>query len=296
MAAKDGGTVTLRKRPTRQRGAPIDRNSDRKLPRISPEELTGFNESVNIMIFGDPGSWKTGTAGMAPRAVFLSTEKGVISAKRLGSTAKVLRCPDWNHVEAGLNWIDEHQGEFDWLIIDSLTKMQVLLIRWILQMANEDNEARDLDIPAIQDHQKWQNMFKRFVDRIIDMKINTIFVATMMHREDSEGEDLNIPDLQGKDYAISGYVTAQMDVVLFIGIAPAKNEKDRSEKAVHRILTEAWGPYQWCKDRFMCLPRYIDIREGDVSVMPRIIASIERSEEKTAVRSKARKSKADKGN
>jgi hypothetical protein len=290
MASTDK-VVTLKRRPakpSRQRGAPIDRTSDRKLPRIAPEDLGDFNESVNILIYGDPGSWKTGTAGMAPRSVFLSTEKGVIAAKRLGSGSKVLRCPDWDHVEAGLNWIDEHEGEYDWLIIDSLTKMQVLMIRWILKMANEDNEARDLDIPAIQDHQKWQNMFKRFVDRIIDMKINTIFIATMMHREDSDGDDLKIPDIQGKDYAISGYVTAQMDMVLYIGIAPHKNDDDPT---VHRILTEAWGPYQWCKDRFMCLPRYIDVAEGDTSVMGRIIASIEGSADKTIDRSKSRKSK-----
>jgi hypothetical protein len=289
-----GNVVTLKSRKpaaAKQRGAPIDRNKGRKLPTVAPEDLGAFNESVNIMFFGDPGSWKTGTAGMAPKACFLTTEKGVISAKRLGSTAKVLKAYDWDHVEASLNWIDAHAGEFDWLIIDSLTKMQVLLVRWILKMANEDNEARDLDIPAIQDHQKWQNMFKRFVDRIIEMEINTIFTANMMHREDSEGEDLNIPAIQGKDYEISGYITAQMDVVLFIGLAPAKNRKDNSEKAVHRILTEAWGPYQWCKDRYMCLPRYIDVKEGDLSVMPRIIASIEGSAEFKRDRSKARKAK-----
>jgi hypothetical protein len=249
--------------------------------------LQAFAESINMMLYGDPGSWKTGTAGMAPRAVFLSTEKGVVAAKRLGSTAQVLRCPDWDSVEAALDWIDANPDAYDWLIIDSLTKMQVLLIRWILEVAKEDNEARDLDIPAIQDHQKWQNMFKRFVDRIVDMPINTIFIATAMHKEDAEGEDLVIPDIQGKDYAISGYITAQMDVVMFIGVEGRPGE---DEDSVHYMLTEAWGPYQWCKDRFMALPRRIDITEGDTSIMPKIIQRIERSAAKDS-ESKKKKGK-----
>ena len=280
-------TPVRRKSSGNARGVPIDRTKGRKLPKITPGELQAFAESINMMLYGDPGSWKTGTAGMAPRAVFLSTEKGVVAAKRLGSTAKVLRCPDWDAVESALDWIDANPDEYDWLIVDSLTKMQVLLIRWILKMAQEDNEARDLDIPAIQDHQKWQNMFKRFVDRIVDMPINTIFIATAMHKEDSEGEDLVIPDIQGKDYAISGYITAQMDVVMYIGVTGRPGE---DEDSVHRILTEAWGPYQWCKDRFMALPRTIDIAEGDVSIMPKIIQRIERSGEKGTGKAKKKKS------
>jgi len=269
------------------RDAPASMNVAKgDLPVVTPESLSEFNDTWNILIYGDSGSWKTGLAGGAPRALFISTEKGTIAAQRLGSTAQVIKAYDWLAVEAALNYVDDHPGEFDVIIIDSLTKMQILMLRWILGVINEQNPGRDIDIPAIQDHQKWQNMFKRFVDRIIDMDVHTIFICTAMRREDEDSEDIVLPQLLGKDYEISSYVCAQVDMLLFL--KALKVEPD--EPAVHRLLAEAYPPY-WAKDRFHALPRWLDIDEGEVDVMARIIASIEGSEE-WEKRSKERKSKA----
>lgn len=245
----------------------------RALPRVEPEDLADFNDSINILLAGDSGVGKTPLAAQAPEAVILSTEKGSISAKRFGSTAKLMRCPTWDHVMAGLKWIDDNPGKFKWLIVDSLTKMQVLQIRWILERVHEDNESRDLDVPALADHQKWQNMFKRFVDRIVDMDINVIFITTLMHKEDSEGEDLTLPNIQGKDYAIAQYVCEQMD-----GVYVLKAITDqKSGEPFWRLLTKFRAPY-FAKDRY-------DAFGGSVverPTMPEIIAAIEASGEYAA--------------
>ena len=69
-----------------------------KLP-IAIRELSDFNESINLLVYGDSGVGKTVLCGGAPSALFLSTETGTISAKRQGSKAKVWRMVNWKTLE-----------------------------------------------------------------------------------------------------------------------------------------------------------------------------------------------------
>jgi len=224
------------------------------------EELADFNESFNWCIYGDSGVGKTVFASFAPRGYILSTEKGVISAKRVGSKAKLLRAPDWDHVEASIDWADEHLKENDVLIVDSVSKMQELVIRWWLGIQHEENEARDLDIPQLQDHQKWQRMFLRFVNHLIDAQYNTIFVATSMRKEDEEGDDLVLPNIVGKDYAIAQNFCADMDIVSCLRVKK-RNDIDDPREAM--LINDTFPPY-FAKDRFNVLPRWETIPDGEV--------------------------------
>jgi hypothetical protein len=269
MAAK---TVTPKRRAARTRssasGAVRAAGAAQNRPKIVVEDLADFNESINLLVYGDSGVGKTPFAAMAPRAVILSTEKGSISAKRFGSTAKLIRAFDWATVEAALDYLEAQPDDFDWLVLDSLPKMQILLLRYLLGINVEENRKNaDIDVPQIQDHQKWQNMFKRFVDRIIDIPINTIFVATAMHKEDAEGEDLVLPDVQGKDYAIAQYVCAQMDGVYCLKIVSPKKDGE----PYWRLLTQSKPPY-FAKDRYRALPRVIEY-----PYVPKIIELIQDS-------------------
>lgn len=231
---------------------------DRPVITVNPEELSDFNESINWCIYGDSGVGKTVFASFAPNAHFLSTEKGVVSAKRVGSAAKVLRAPDWEHIEASLDWCDKHLGAEDWLIVDSVTKMQELLIRWWLRVQNAENEARDLDIPQLQDHQKWQRMFLRFIQRIIDAPYNSIFIATSMRKEDEEGDDIVLPNIVGKDYAMAQNLCADMDIVSCLRVRKRQNMDDPREGI---LINDTFPPY-FAKDRFNVLPRWETIPDG----------------------------------
>jgi len=240
---------------------------------IEIEDLSDFDESINILLYGPAGHGKTVLAGGAARdyrTVFLSTETGVVAAKRAGSKAQVMRAPDWEHVVAGLNKADNELSPEDWLVVDSGTKMQVLYIRWILRMINEQNAMRDLDIPAIQDHQKWQNGFKRFCDRIIDAHYNTIFITTAMMTENENGDDLVIPHLTGKGYTISDYVSSQFSVALYYAVT---EQKSRTENRIRRALAQPFPPY-FAKDRYNALGRWQDVEEGDYTAMSDFIGMI----------------------
>ena len=233
----------------------------RERPKIQVvvEELSDFNESFNWCIYGDSGVGKTVFASFAPRGYILSTEKGVISAKRVGSKSKLLRAPNWDHVEAGIEWADNNLTEQDVLIVDSVTKMQELVIRWWLGIQHDENEARDIDIPQIQDHQKWQRMFMRFVNHIIDAKYNSIFVATSMRKEDEEGDDLVLPNIVGKDYAIAQNFCADMDIVSCLRVKK-RNDIDAPRESM--LINDTFPPY-FAKDRFNVLPRWESIPDGE---------------------------------
>lgn len=253
-------------------------SGERPQIQIQEESLQSWNESVNILLYGDSGVGKTTTAGGAAtsgrKAVFMSTEKGVVSAKRTGSIAGLYRTPSWDHVEAALDKADAELGADDWLISDSITRMQVLLMRWILE---EEHEARDADLDTLQlqHYPKWWNMYMRFIDRMIDAPYNTILVAQAMHLEDVEGEPIIVPAIMGssKDpMRLSNYCCAQSDCVFYLGIAKPKTKRD---EPVRRILTEAYPPF-FAKNRFSgTLPKRVDIDEGEYDTMDWIINQIQ---------------------
>jgi len=240
---------------------------------IELEDLSAFRESINILLYGPSGHGKTVLAGGAPNATFISTEKGAVAAKVAGSQAKLLRTPTWEHVVAAKKYADEHFGAEDWIILDSLTKMQVLMLRWILKKINADNSSRDLDIPAIQDHQKWQNMFKRFVDSFIDAPYNVIFICTEMYKENTDGEDIVLPAITGQGYEVCNYVRAQTDVNLFYQVT-----ENKAGETVRRALAQPYEQYVAPKDRFNALGRYWDVKDGDYDAMFEMITAIQEAQ------------------
>jgi len=116
---------TQRKTAAERRPATNLRVVNSQVPKITvhPEDLQDFNESVNWCIFGNSGVGKTVLAAFAPNNHILSTEKGIVAAKRVGATAKLLRAPSWPYVEASLDWADKNLTPDDWLTVDSSSKM-----------------------------------------------------------------------------------------------------------------------------------------------------------------------------
>jgi hypothetical protein len=150
--------------------------------------------------------------------------------------------------------------------------MQRLQIRGILKNQNEQNSSRDLDIPGLQDHQKWQNQFMRFVDRIYDAPYNSIIVAQSMIREDNEGDEQVLPALIGGQswVDISHYMCAQADIVLYYAIAPNKN---KNAQTTRRVLAQPYPPY-FAKDRYDALGFSQDVAPGEYGAMEEFIRMI----------------------
>jgi hypothetical protein len=237
---------------------------------VTLEDLSAANPTCCILIHGDNGTGKTALAGGATSSTkaglvaFCSTERGSISAKRTGSKAKLWPAPDWEHIEAMLDWADAKMGVNDWLILDSVTKMQVLLQRYILK---EEHELRgkDIDTMELQHWPKWQVMFLRFIDRMVDGNYNTILICSSMDATDKEGEQQIVPAiLDTKRSANGAYVRAQPDEVYYLGMTTVDGQP------VRRLLTQNYPPW-FAKSRYDLFDRSLDIEDGDFTLMGWII-------------------------
>jgi hypothetical protein len=216
------------------------------------EDLDDYTESINILIHGDTGCGKTVMTGALPNTLFISVEEGTISAKRSGSKAKVWRVRHWDDLVAAYEWLRDNPGHpFKWVVIDSVTAAQSRCLRAILEEAVANNPKRDPDIPAIQDHFKWQLMIKRMVTDFNELPVNTIWLARSMNKEDPEGEDIVVPLIEGKDYQISAWVSGEVHLLAYM-----KKTTNKQGKIVRKLYTNEHKLY-WCKDRYDILEHVI---------------------------------------
>lgn len=206
--------------------------------------LEDFNESINIMVHSWPGQGKTVWGSKAPNCTLVSAEPGSISAKRQGSRAGLIKIPTWEDALTLRDMIE--RGDFshrDWLVIDTVSTIQRKDMNSILDKAVAENPRRDPDIPAIQDYQKQQNSFVRWMERLVDAPINCLFLAHTMHVEDRDGTGMLMPSIMGgpdKGYPIANYCMGLMNAVGYMSMTQVTDKESKSKRMVRRIL---WQPY-----------------------------------------------------
>lgn len=250
------------------KAAPVQRRAVLEVP------LEEFNESLNLMLYAFPGMGKTVLAGFAPNAVFVASEPGVRAARRAGSTATVCRIQ--RSVDAWTWLRDAQNGKYDhreWVIIDTITMLQNKIMRTTLDEAHRRKPERDLDLPDRPEHQKVQNELKRWVEQVVDLPINKIWLAHAMRVEDEDGGAMMLPSIQGgadKGYVIANYVMALMSAVGYLQVVSLK---DRGQ--VRRIR---WQPYHdarkdiliQAKDQLNAFGKFTDDK-----TMPELISMID---------------------
>jgi hypothetical protein len=219
-----------------------------------------YTESINWLLYGHSGSGKTVIAGKLPgRVLILANEQGTISAKRQGSKAKVWLIRRWEDLVQAYEYLANNDHPFDWVVIDTVTEMQYKCIRWIMRLVVAANPQRDEHIPAQGDHFKWQLAMKQMITDFNELPVNIMWTAQEMVREDPEGEDIILPLIEGKDYQISAWACAQMDVVSNLQLKKVKKRvAGKVEATFVRRLTCNESPPVFAKDRYNVLGRVVD--------------------------------------
>jgi hypothetical protein len=229
-------------------------------------DLADFQESQNWMIHAIPGQGKTIWSTGAPNFSLWSAEPGAISAKNYGRAGGLVRIKTWADAIACRTAL--LAGEFDhrsWIIIDTVSSIQVKNMNSVVDKAAADNPKQDPDIPAIPHYQKQQNSLKRWVEQIVDYPgVNKIWLAHSLRIEDQDGGVQMIPTILGgadKGYPISHYVMGLMNTVGYMEMRAKKI--DNKNTMVRRIL---WQPYEnpdtgvryLAKDHFGALGRFTE--------------------------------------
>lgn len=236
-------------------------------------ELDDFTESINLLVYSDPGGGKTVLAGTAPNATIVATEPGTISAKRMGSKARVMRVKTLDEFMEWLRWARRggvKAGE--WWIIDTLTELQGLLIKGILQDAHIANAARDLDTPAIQDYMKWQLQFKRVVHAMNDLPCNILYTCHTMDSEDEDGERIILPALSGKNGTNDPTTMAKWVAGTVHAYGYLKGRRSRDGEWQSKLIFARQGPY-FGKDRYGVLGT---IENPNIATIEKLILNSEK--------------------
>jgi len=273
-------------RPGQQQSSPLNQRNPLAIEEspieINVEDIQSYNPSVNVLINGELGVGKTVLAGglsalADARVVFCSTEEeGIVSAKRAGSTAKLIRAPSWEHAVAGLKWGTQHLGPNDWMVFDSGTRMHYLYMRWIMEKVKAVAPQRDQDTPGLPDHQKLQNGFMRWYDEIVKASFNSVMITSPMILEGKDGEEKVIPGFFDSKGKVSRHVSAQASVILYYDV----QRDEELGKVIRRIYAQPWPPYL-AKDRYSALGPGQRIEEGDFFAMARYVEMIYKAREET---------------
>lgn len=180
-------------------------------------------ESVNALIYGDSGSGKTVFGGSGREAgkndLILAIERGTTSTARQGSKVNVLPIKTWAQLDQAVTELCENPDRFEWVIVDSLTKMQDLIWEHILEEAISRSPSRSEFKKELQEYGEAQMRLTSIIERLNGSEVNVIYTALAELHTDEEANEFKMPSIHGREGKLAGWVCAQMDVVGYLNVA-----------------------------------------------------------------------------
>jgi hypothetical protein len=218
----------------------------------------------NILIYADSGAGKTVFAGSDDRVLFVAPEDdGLLSAVRMGTKADKIKIRSWKDLQAADEYLYDNQellANYDWVVVDSLTEMQSMCLRDLVESQRQARISRDQDpdLPQIQDYQKLYILIEKLVLNFKDLPVNVLFTSLVRNVEDPDGNEFLMPMLGSNkptDYRIAMKVASHMTSYGYFKVevvekaAPTETDPDAKRKVKQRVIYwEDTGAYRG-KDR-----------------------------------------------
>lgn len=248
--------------------------------------------SLNFLVYADSGTGKTVFASSAERVLFVAPEDaGLLSAAMTGSKADKIRVRSWDDFVEAYEYCYDNQFDlaekYDWIAIDSLTALQGMLLRDIVDKESDKRKAKDQDpeVPQIQDYGKLYILMERMVLAFNDLAINVVYTALTRYAEDPDGNEFLLPMIGSNkpvDYRVAMLIASHMTSYGHLKVEivdkpkdPAKPDGDKKKVKQRVIYWEDNGVYRG-KDRTtrlgaklvlpakMALQYVTDIARGDI--------------------------------
>jgi hypothetical protein len=223
--------------------------------------------SLNFLVYADSGAGKTVFSASAPRVLFIAPEDvGIVSAINMGYAPDKIRVRTWSDFVAAYEYCYDNQYDllekYDWIAVDSITKMQELCLYELIdsQRAERIKKDQDPELPQIQDYQKLYILINRMVLAFNDLPLNIIYTALTRNVEDADGNEFLLPMIGSNkptDYRVSMQIASHMTSyghfkveVVDKPVPPKEGETEQKTKKVKQraIYWEDTGAYRG-KDR-----------------------------------------------
>lgn len=228
------------------------------------------DDHVNLLVYGDSGVGKTQWCGTDDKVLFVAPEDnsdGLLSAVLSGSTAEKWPVKNWDDVVEAFDWLYEQslsEGgiKYNWIVCDSLTELQAMGMRSILDAEVEANPNRDPDIPQIQDYMKYYEMVKRMIKAFNALPVNVLYTALARVAEDADGEEYLLPDMKGQKDNYAKQVVSWMTSFGCMQVKRVSHEVEGKKKVkeIRRITWRDTGLVRG-KDRTRALAPYTNVKD-----------------------------------
>lgn len=202
----------------------------------TPQE---YIPTINVLIYGKSGVGKTTLAASADavpamrKVLFVDIEAGALSIRKTPYKVDRIQVKSFDDLLKVYQVLKSGAHDYQTVIVDSLTEMQVLIMGKIMveMLADPDNSDRDADIPSLREWGKNEVRVLRMLRNFRDLPMNVIFTALETEEKDPKnGKLMKYPDLPGK---LKRKVPAIFDNVLYYYI------KEDGDVQRRMILTTA---------------------------------------------------------
>ena len=228
---------------------------------------------VKVLVYARNGQGKTRFAATAPKVLIVDVnERGTRSVRKYPG-AKVIQVNKWEDLVYVYWFLKSADHDFESVVIDTLTMMQVVCIRHVLKESEDRDPNKD---PAMMSQREWgkvAELMKPVLLNFRNLPMHVIFVAQerVVDNED-EGTRERVPDLSPGTRAIA---TACVEIIGRIYQKEVRSVDKRTKKEVSKWETRMLvGPHDefTTKDRTGSLgrimrqptvPKIIEAATGD---------------------------------
>lgn len=217
----------------------------------SAKPVSEVSTSVNMLVYGDSGVGKTVFAGSGrengKHDLIIDVEGGTLSAARSNSQANAIPATDYDTFVSIVEAIEKEPDRFEWVVVDSLTKLQDVIWNKILEEAVAKSPSRSPYKRELQEYGEAQSRLKDLVERLKNSEANVLFITLADTEVDEDGNTVRVPAVHGSNGKVQAWVSAQMDVVAYLRVL---SNNDGSFRAIHFNKT----PEFYAKDRLKLYP------------------------------------------